>query len=570
MHPRNHESKSSKRFVGAVRSIVGRRHVLTGPASTKRYRTGFRYGAGAVEAVIRPASLIELWDTLRVCVEVDRIVIMQAANTGLTGGSTPDGDDYDRPVVILSAMRISGLQLIDNGRQVVCFPGTTLFELETALKPLGREPHSLIGSSCLGASVIGGICNNSGGSLVRRGPAYTQLALFARLDEHGDLQLVNHLGIDLGPSPRDSLMRLQRGDFENGDIRYDASWLASDREYERHVRDIHADTPARFNADPRRLFEASGSAGRVVVFAVRVDTFPKDNPTTVFYVGTNSPGELANLRREILGRFRKLPISAEYIHRDAFELARRFGKDMFLAIRFLGTARLPYLFALKARIDAAASFVGMRDFSDRLMQFACALLPEHLPIRLRRFRDRFEHHLLLKVCEEGSSETRALLAGVFPSRNGDFIECTQAEGEKAFRHRFAVAGAAVRYAAIRRNRVAGTLAFDVALPRSQRNWSPQTPAPVKAATLQKICYGHFLCHVFHQDFLIAKGHDLPSLERIMLTHFDQHGAEYPAEHNVGHHYLAKNELDTFYRRLDPRNKFNPGIGKSSKQALWRE
>ncbi len=27
----------------------------------------------------------------------DVAVIMQAANTGLTGGSTPNGDDYDRP-----------------------------------------------------------------------------------------------------------------------------------------------------------------------------------------------------------------------------------------------------------------------------------------------------------------------------------------------------------------------------------------------------------------------------------------------------------------------------------------
>ena len=49
----------------------------------------------------------------------------------------------------------------------------------------GKNPHSVIGSSCIGASVIGGICNNSGGSLVKRGPAYTELALFAQLDRAG-------------------------------------------------------------------------------------------------------------------------------------------------------------------------------------------------------------------------------------------------------------------------------------------------------------------------------------------------------------------------------------------------
>jgi hypothetical protein len=43
---------------------------------------------------------------------------------------------------------------------------------------------------------------------------------------------------------------------------------ASDHEYATHVHDIDASTPARFNADPRRLFEAFGSAGKVMTFAV--------------------------------------------------------------------------------------------------------------------------------------------------------------------------------------------------------------------------------------------------------------------------------------------------------------
>ena len=49
---------------------------------------------------------------------------------------------------------------------------------------------------------------------------------------------------------------------------------------------------------------------------------------------------------------------------------------------------------------------------------------------------------------------------------------------------------------------------------------------------------------------------------------DQRGAEYPAEHNVGHLYEAKPELQAFYRKLDPCNAFNPGIGKTSKCSHW--
>ena len=35
------------------------------------------------------------------------------------------------------------------------------------------------------------------------------------------------------------------------------------------MRDVDADTPARYNADPDRLFESSGCAGKLAVFAVR-------------------------------------------------------------------------------------------------------------------------------------------------------------------------------------------------------------------------------------------------------------------------------------------------------------
>lgn len=56
----------------------------------------------------------------------------------------------------------------------------------------------MIGSSCIGASVVGGVCNSPGGALVRRGPAYTELSLFAQLDASGALRLVNKLGIRLG------------------------------------------------------------------------------------------------------------------------------------------------------------------------------------------------------------------------------------------------------------------------------------------------------------------------------------------------------------------------------------
>jgi D-lactate dehydrogenase len=56
----------------------------------------------------------------------------------------------------------------------------------------------------------------------------------------------------------------------------------------------------------------------------------------------------------------------------------------------------------------------------------------------------------------------------------------------------------------------------------------------------------------------------------MLKLFDKRGAIYPAEHNVGHLYKAAPALVEHYKKNDPTNSFNPGIGKTSKRKWWEE
>lgn len=562
--------RDKEAFLAQLRATVGAAHVLTRDSETRRYRFGFRFGSGPVVAVVRPASLVELWRVAEASIASGRIVIMQAANTGLTGGSTPDGDDYDREVVLINTLRMKRVQLISGGTQVVCFPGATLDLLEKTLAPLGREPHSVIGSSCLGATVFGGISNNSGGSLVNRGPAYTELALFGQVGADGVLRLVNHLGIELGDDPVEMLSRLDAGAYGEGDIT--PGGVASDPDYARHVRDIEADTPARFNADPRRLHEASGSAGRLVLFAVRLDTFPKEPGQQVFYIGTNLPSDLTAIRRHILSSFETLPISGEYMHREAFDIAEVYGKDTFLTIRMLGTRHLPAFFTAKSRFDALAERIGFlpRHLSDRLLQAASRLFPNHLPPRMKEYRDRFEHHLLLKVPARGVDEARQFLDAFFGGRDGAYFACTEEEGQKAFLHRFAAAGAAVRYNAIHESKVGGIVALDIALRRNDPDWFETLPDALSAKLEKKLYYGHFLCHVLHQDYIARKGVDPVAVEHEMWALLDARGAEYPAEHNVGHLYKAKETLTSFYRRLDPCNCLNPGLGGTPKCVGWGE
>ncbi len=550
------------------RSIVGSRHVLTGERATERFRRGFRSGEGEALCVIQPGSLLEQWKVLQACVAADKIVIMQAANTGLTEGSTPSGS-YDRDVVLINTRRMDALMPLNDGVQIVSFPGATLFALEKLLAPLGREPHSVIGSSCIGASIVGGVCNNSGGSLVERGPVYTELSVYARITEQGELELVNHLGIDLGETPEEILANLDAGQFERNPGATNKRASASD--YAQIVRDVDAETPARFNADKAKLFESAGSAGKLAVFAVRLDTFPKNKAEQVFYIGTNDPEDLADLRRHILSEFQSLPVSAEYMQREVFDITAKYGKDTVVMIDKLGTDRLPFFFAMKGAVDARLRRIPfLSNFTDRFMQMAVSLWPRVLPKRMTQFRDRYEHHLVLKMKEGGIAEAASWLPEFLKDRDADFFECDAREAKIAGLHRFAAAGAAVRYMAIHANEVEDIIALDVALRRNDREWLEKLPPEIEDQLVHKLYYGHFMCHVMHQDYVVRKGADPKGLKAAMLKLFDQRGAEYPAEHNVGHLYKAKPDLAAHYTCCDPTNSFNPGIGKMSKAKHYQD
>ncbi|EKS7425615.1 TPA: D-lactate dehydrogenase [Enterobacter cancerogenus] len=565
---RSHDNTA---FINELSRLVGSSNLLTDPAKTARYRKGFRSGQGDALAVVFPGTLLELWRVLSACVTADKIILMQAANTGLTEGSTPNGNDYDRDIVIISTLRLDKLHLLDKGEQVLAFPGTTLYSLEKALKPLGREPHSVIGSSCIGASVVGGICNNSGGSLVQRGPAYTEMSLFARIDENGKLTLVNHLGIDLGVTPEQILSKLDDDRVRDEDVQHDGRH-AHDHDYVTRVRDIEAQTPARYNADPDRLFESSGCAGKLAVFAVRLDTFPAEKNQQVFYIGTNEPGVLTEIRRHILGNFTHLPVAGEYMHRDIYDIAERYGKDTFLMIDKLGTDKMPFFFTMKGRTDAMLEKVPLfkPHFTDRFMQKLGNVFPAHLPERMKTWRDRYEHHLLLKMAGDGIAEAQTWLTEFFKTADGDFFACTPEEGSKAFLHRFAAAGAAIRYQAVHSDEVEDILALDIALRRNDTEWFEHLPPEFDSKLVHKLYYGHFMCYVFHQDYIVKKGVDAHALKEQMLTLLRARGAQYPAEHNVGHLYEAPETLKRFYRENDPTNSMNPGIGKTTRNKYWKE
>ena len=556
-------------IIEQLKSVVGHKGVLSSKSKTAYYRSGFRSGFGGSVGVVFPKSLIELWETLKVCVDANCAIIMQATKTGLTEGSSPSGFDYDREVVIINITRIKKIILLDGGKQVIAFPGSTLHELEGELSSIKRAPHSVIGSTTIGATIVGGIANNAGGALCKRGSSYTELSLYARVNEEGNLELINHLGIEnLGETPEEIFENLEKGSFSKEDIQ-GMDKAASDREYQNRIRNIDAEIPNRYNADPNRLYEVSGSAGKVVAFAVRVDTYPMPKEKKVFYLGTNNPSDFSKLRKDILKNFSELPEMCEYMNREIFDTAKKYGKDVFLSIKHIGTKRLPKLYAIKSNMEYYLNKIPLvpKFLPDQILYYLSRLFPEHLPKRLIDYRNQYEHYLILDMSDEGIKEARKYLEKEWSSLDGvGFFECNEDEQKSALMHRFAAAGAAIRYQNIHQRKTEEVLALDIALLGNDTEWMEKIPEEIKEDLDLSLYYGHFMCHVFHHDYILKKGTNIKAVKENLLKRLDQKSAKYPAEHNVGHMYKADETLQKHYRELDPTNTFNPGIGFTDKKS----
>ena len=313
----------------------------------------------------------------------------------------------------------------------------------------------------------------------------------------------------------------------------------------------------------------SGSAGKVVAFAVRVDTYPMPKEKKVFYLGTNNPNDFSKLRKDILKNFSELPEMCEYMNREIFDTAKKYGKDVFLSIKHIGTKRLPKLYAIKSNMEYYLNKIPLvpKFLPDQILYYLSRLFPEHLPKRLIDYRNQYEHYLILDMSDEGIEEARKYLEKEWSSLDGvGFFECNEDEQKSALMHRFAAAGAAIRYQTIHQRKTEEVLALDIALLGNDTEWMEKIPDEIKEDLDLSLYYGHFMCHVFHHDYILKKGTNIKDVKENLLKRLDQKSAKYPAEHNVGHMYKADETLQKHYRELDPTNTFNPGIGFTDKKS----
>ena len=164
----------------------------------------------------------------------------------------------------------------------------------------------------------------------------------------------------------------------------------------------------------------------------------------------------------------------------------------------------------------------------------------------------------------------SMMCGCPPLNSSIMDWYSEAEADDILLHRYVAGLAPKRSKIINKNEAGEVLALDVALPRNCESWYEIIPDLIFRNSIESFQMAHFMCMVFHWDFVLKKGKDVEKIKKEILNKLDDIGAKYPAEHNVGHLYKANEDLESFYKKLDPSNSFNAGVGQLSKNKFYRD
>lgn len=149
-----------------------------------------------------------------------------------------------------------------------------------------------------------------------------------------------------------------------------------------------------------------------------------------------------------------------------------------------------------------------------------------------------------------------------------FYECKTADEVKRVKYfRFAAAPAFQTFCA--GSGLQG-ISFDFALPKNYDGTVTLQP-PNSPALQLKMMYGHFGCGVYHYDVAVAgTDADAAIVKENMIQLVQGLGGKLPAEHGHGTEYAAPPETLARWEKTDPRNLFNPGVGKANSSPMWKQ
>eukprot|EP00980_Cylindrotheca_fusiformis_P019323 scaffold6638_cov127-Cylindrotheca_fusiformis.AAC.7 len=589
-------TEKQKDLFKTLKRIVGRANVLDGTVEdtkTSQFLKGARLGRGTALYIVRPKKLRELIEIVRETVEADCVVLVQGQNTGLTGGSVPRRQDDNRPTVVVSMKDLDTIIPIDDGKRVVCLGGVGLASLQNYTKSsFGRESHSTLGSTFLNPTTAAGVSLGSGGTQCRKGPAYTDRALYLKVDKdkfgRPVVKIVNTLGVNgldkeegefEAHIRHDGLIRLMdayvekvKGGFENTMKKSNDTFgkaAASDVEYKKRLCN-HNKQVSRFNADTSGC-ECNRSEGKVMVLASVHDTFEPPKTSKTFWVSFDSLDTALKFRKEVcLDNPDDVPVSVEYMDRDSYDVIDRAGRVLGNMIKLVGpsSAIIRDLWNVKLWIEAL-DFAGAPLWIDKLLYFVNPMLPSLLPSPISTLGKQKDHHVAMTVGDfEGSLDRVTNRLAAFSKKHGDKVTLYECKKESdlasitAFRF---VAAPAFRTWCVGEG-VQG-ISVDYALPRN----GGHAPLLSSASVLKRMRYSHFGCNVVHEDVAFSPGVDVHSA-KMELKQSVEHkcGGKLPAEHGHGTEYVAPAETQRRWKKMDPLNVMNPGIGGLSSRHAYKE
>ena len=108
---------------------------------------------------------------------------------------------------------------------------------------------------------------------------------------------------------------------------------------------------------------------------------------------------------------------------------------------------------------------------------------------------------------------------------------------------------------------------DYALPAN----GGQSPNFSSVPVLKRMRYSHFACNVVHEDIAFPPGVDVHAAKMELKKTVEHNcGGKLPAEHGHGTEYHAPDDTQKRWKKMDPLNVMNPGIGGLSSRYEYKE
>jgi FAD/FMN-containing dehydrogenase len=141
-------------------AVVGEKNAITDPDRQQPYLVEFRaLWSGHTPVVLRPGTVAEVAEILKIANETATPIVPQGGNTGLVGGQIPHHGE-----VLLSLQRLDRIREVDPvSNTITCEAGVTLQRAREAAEKVDRLYPQLLPSE--GSCTIGGnLSTNAGGT----------------------------------------------------------------------------------------------------------------------------------------------------------------------------------------------------------------------------------------------------------------------------------------------------------------------------------------------------------------------------------------------------------------------